>query len=511
MTKFDNLAAGRFPVRRSRAALVRCLVLGCCALAGCAVGPDFAKPVLPAVAGFSPRPMPLSTTSAPIADGTAQRFVVEQAIKADWWTLFQSPALDALIDRAFKANPTIESATEALRVAQENVYAQQGLFFPTVQASYSPARTNAAGNQGGTAANVPAIYSLHTAQLTVGFVPDLFGANRRQVEALEAQARFQAWQLDAAYTTLAANVVAATIQEALLREQIAIAKETIDAAAQSVDLVRRQLKAGFASRLDLVLQQNALAQDEQLLVPLNKQLEQTRNLLRTLVGAMPDTALPARFDLASLRLPRDLPLSLPSQVVAQRPDVRAAEELLHAATAQVGIAKANRLPQFTIDASAGGTAGHVGEMFSSAGTFFNLAGTIAQPLFDAGMLKHRQRAAEEALRQADAQYRSTVLTAFQNVADTLYALHADADLLAKAVEGERAARASVELIHRQLVRGYVDRLAVINAEQNYRQAALSLAQARAARLGDTAALFQALGGGWWRAKEAPTNSELAVQ
>ena len=491
-------------------------------LGGCAVGPDYARPALAASSGFSPRPLPDTTASAAVPAGEAQRFVAAQAIRADWWKLFESKPLDAVIDKAFAANPTVESAQAALRIAQENVAAQQGFFFPSVQASYVPARTKIAGNLGGNSPgvqgngsvisttsntpakdggtapfNAPAIYDFHTAQLTVGYTPDVFGGNRRQVEALQAQATSQQLQLEATYLTLAANVAAAAIQEALLREQIATTREIVDVNTQSVALLNRQLKAGYASRLDLALQESALAQANQLLPPLEKQFEQTRNLLRALTGGVQDVEVPQTFALASLTLPRELPLSLPSQIVAQRPDVRAAEEQLHAASAQVGVAIANRLPQFSIDATWGGAASRFDQMFLASGRFFNLAGNITQPLFDGGTLRHRQRAAEEALRQADAQYRATVITAFQNVADTLQAIHADARALGAAVELERTTKVSLELVRRQLGRGYVDRLALLTAQQAHEQALLAVVQAQATRLGDTAALFQALGGGWW--------------
>lgn len=511
-----------FQIMNALQARLRRLGAACaCVLAGCAVGPDYVRPTLPAADSFTK--LPAITTSSAVPGGAAQRFVATREIEHAWWTLFNSPSLDDLVAKAFIANPTLDAARASLRAAQENVDAQRGLFFPTVRGSYSPARTKIAGNSGGgspgaqgdgavistttnssagssSAAplNAPVIYNFHTAQLTVGFVPDVFGANRRQVESLDAQANYQRFELEAAYTTLASNIVGAAIQEAQLRAQIASAEAVVAANMQSVELVRRQWKAGFASHLDVSLQEGALAQSQQGLPSLRKQLEQTRNQLRTLVGGPPDLELTASFELESLTLPQDLPLSLPSQVIEQRPDVRAAEEQLHAASALVGVATANRLPQFSIDGTLGGGAGHFSQMFWSSGTFFNLAASLTQPIFDGGVLKHRQRAAEEALNQATAQYRATVLAAFQNVADTLHALAADADGLHVAAEVERTAQTSRDLIRRQLGRGYVDRLALINAEQTLRQASLNVSQAHAARLSDTAALFQALGGGWQR-------------
>ncbi|MEI7612555.1 MAG: efflux transporter outer membrane subunit [Betaproteobacteria bacterium] len=499
------------------------LVLACASvLSGCAAGPDFLRPLLPTSNSFSPSPLPETTVSTPVRGGEAQRFSAANEIKADWWKLFQSPQLDALIEKAFAAHPTIEAAQASLRAAQANVSAQRGFFFPTIQAGYSPSRTKLAGNLGGNSPGIqgdgseiktfqgtpasqggkapyngPVIYNFHTAQMTVGFVPDVFGINRRLVESLEAQARIQHFQLEAAYITLATNVVAAAIQEGLLRQQISITQEIIAANTQSVDLVSRQLKAGFASRLDLALQETALAQSKQLLPPLQKQFEQNRHLLRVLVGGVQDSEFPESFDLASLKLPQELPLSLPSQIVEQRPDVRAAEEQLHATTAQLGVAIANRLPQFAIDATWGGAASHFSQMFWNSGQLFNLAASITQTVFDGGTLKYRQRAMEEGVRQMAAQYQLTVITAFQNVADALYAVHSDAEAFSAAADVERSTKISMDLMRNQHTRGYIDRLALIGAEQNYRQAALNLAQAQAMRLGDTATLFQSLGGGWW--------------
>ena len=500
------------------------LALACAALlAGCTVGPDFRRPDPPMAKGYAPSALPLDTVSAPVPGGDAQRFAPGRDIQADWWTLFGSPRLDALIARALARSPTLEAAQAALRAAQENVYAQRGFFYPTVGIGYSPARTKIAGNLGGNSPgvqgngsvistyqgtpaseggsapfNAPVIYNFHTAQLTVGYAPDIFGGQRRQLESLEAQARMQHYQLEAAYLTLASNLVAASIQEALLRRQLAIAEGIVEANEQAVALLQRQLRAGYAARQDLAQQELALAQARQQLPPLRKQREQTRNLLRALAGDGPDEDLAIDFDLDALVLPRELPLALPSRLVEQRPDIRAAEEQLHAASAQVGVAVADRLPQFSIDASWGGAASRLGEMFLKSGRFFSLAGSVGQTLFDGGTLEHRQRAAEEGLRQADAQYRATVIAALQNVADTLQSIQANAQSLQDAALAEEKARVALDLTRRRLRLGDVDRLALLNAQQAHDQAVLARVQAQAARLGDSAALFQASGGGWWQ-------------
>lgn len=499
----------------SRALIRRCGVAAALALmfAGCAVGPDYQRPALD---------LPQAYTDAPQAAGLRY---VQQDIQRDWWTLYASPALNALIEQAWAANPGIEAATAALRAAQENVYAQQGYFYPSVQAGYTPSRTKLAGNQGGNSPgvqgngsvisttqntpaseggtapfNAPVIYNFHTAQLTVGYTPDVFGANRRQVESAQAQQQVQRFQLEAAYVTLASNIVAAAFQDALLRRQIALAQDTINASQDALALAQRQLAAGYISRLEFAAQQGALAQSRQLLPPLQKQLEQNRDLLRVLAGVRSDGALPA-FELEAFRLPQQLPLTLPSQLVEQRPDVRAADAQLRSASAAVGIARAARLPQFVISGTAGGGASQFGQMFWNSGKFFELTASVTQSLFDGGTLKHREAAASETLRGAVASYRATVATAFQNVADVLHAIDSDTAALRSAEEASAAAQAALALTQRQHAKGYQDRLALIAAEQNVRQAGMALAQARAGQLGDSAALFQALGGGWWHRNE----------
>jgi NodT family efflux transporter outer membrane factor (OMF) lipoprotein len=330
-------------------------------------------------------------------------------------------------------------------------------------------------------------------------VPDVFGLNRRQVESLQAQADAARYQLDAAYVTLASNVVAAALQEASTRAQIAAARAIIRCSERSLKIVRSQLRLGYATRLDVAQQQLSLAQARGLLPPLTRQLAQTRDLIRILAGNAPDHDVPETFTLDELHLPERLPLSLPSQLIEQRPDVLAAEEQVRSASAQVGVAVANRLPQFSLTAALGGQATRITQMFWNSGTFWSVIGGAAQPLFDAGTLRHRQNAAEQALAQAAAQYRSTVLTAFQNVADSLHALYSDADALNSAVQVERAAKVTLDISRKQFQSGYADGLAVLTAQQAYQQAVIARVQAQAARLGDTAALLQALGGGWWSA------------
>jgi NodT family efflux transporter outer membrane factor (OMF) lipoprotein len=502
---------------RSRIVLAVAILRG---IAGCAVGPNFHRPAAPADAGYSTAPLPQTSAAADVLGGDAQHFVSGQDVSFKWWEAYGSPALNSLVEQAFRANPTIAAAQASLRQAQELVRAQQGFFFPTVSADYNFERQKLAGNVSGTSApgaqgngsgifayqspdpsppphNLPLYFNFQTAELTVGFVPDVFGSNRRKVESLAAQAQMQRFGLEATYVTLAANVVAAAIQEAATRAQIAATKEIIDYNEKALQILRAKFQDGYAMRIDVAAQEAQLAQARALLPPLEKQFEQTRDLIRALAGKLPNQEMEQTFELASLRLPAELPLSLPSKIIEQRPDVRAAEEQLRSVNAQVGVAVAAMLPQFTISGALGGTATEFPWLFRSGGPFWSLIGDVSQPLFAGGTLWHTKRAADQALRQAAAQYQTTVITAYQNVADTLHAMLSDADALAADLAAERAAKVTLDLTREQMQDGYADYLADLAAEISYQQASLSLVQAQATRFGDTAALYQALGGGWW--------------
>jgi NodT family efflux transporter outer membrane factor (OMF) lipoprotein len=473
--------------------------------AGCAVGPDFKPPQPPANAGFTPTSLPSSTGSAPVHGGEAQHFAIGKDIQFDWWTLFQSPALNKLVEQAFAANPTIDAAQAALREAGETTKAQQGAFFPQVSAQFNASRNlTPTGVLSPASASGNPYYTLITPQLNVSFVPDVFGGTRRAVESLQAQADTEWFQLEATYVTLASNVVNAALQEASLREQIAAARRIINVNEKSLDILQTQFRAGYAMRIDVAAQEASLAQAKAALPPLQKQFEQTRDLIRALVGNLPNQDVPETFHIETLHLPEEPPISIPSNLIEQRPDVRAAEEQMHAASAQVGVAIANMLPQFSITAVAGGSAATLGNVFASGGPFWTLAGGATQPLFEGFTLLHRKRAADEALIQAEAQYRSAVITAFQNVADTLHALVSDASALSAAVDAERAAKVTLDLTTRQQQMGYVPYLTLLSAQQAYQQALATRVQAQATRYSDTAALYQALGGGWWNRTDEQT-------
>ena len=489
--------------RRPYPALV--ILLTALLASACAVGPDFARPAAPQVAGYTPEPLAQETASSDVAGGEAQRFVQALDIPGQWWTLFHSAALNSLIEEALKNNPTLPAAEAALRQGWENVYAAQGAFFPTVEASFSPSRNKTAtGALSAASASGNPFYSLYTGQLSLSYSPDVFGGTRRQVESLAATTEFQQFQLEAAYLTLTSNVVAAAVQEASLRGQIAATEEIIKIQTGSLDILRKQFELGQVAGADVAAVEATLAQAQATLPPLQKQLAVQRDLLTALVGRLPSQQPAEKFELAALQLPQDLPVSLPSQLVDQRPDVRAAEAQLHAASAQIGVAIAAMLPQFTLTANVGTTSNLISQFITTPGTaFWSVAGNVAQTVFDAGTLLHKERAAEAAFDQAAAMYRSTVIAALQNVADTLHALQSDADTLKAAYAAERAAFKSLEITRRQLQLGAIGYLGLLTAENTYNTALLALVQAQAARYADTAVLFQALGGGWWNRQDVP--------
>jgi NodT family efflux transporter outer membrane factor (OMF) lipoprotein len=501
-----------------------CLAAGFAVLTGCAMGPNFHRPEAPKDAGFMTTPLPATTASSPVAGGDAQRFVSGLDVSFRWWEAFGSPALNTLVEEAFRANPTIAAAHAALAQAEELMYAQEGYFFPSVGADYNVERQKLAGNLSGSSApgiqgngtaitavqsptpphNQPLYYTFHTASLNVGFVPDVFGLNRRRVESLDAQKALQRFELEATYVSLASNVVAAAIQEASTRAQLDAVSKIIDENEKALKVMRDKFELGFATRIDLANQEFQLAQAKALLSPLTKQFEQNRDLIRALVGHLPNQDVAETFELSALKLPAQVPLSLPAAIIEQRPDVRAAEEQLRSANAEVGVAVALMLPQFNITGAVGGTATQFSQMFKSGGPFWNLIGDVSQPLFQGGTLLHTKRAADQALRQAAAQYQSTVLQAYQNVADTLHAIIADAEALNAALAAEQAAKALLDSTHQRAEAGYTDYLTDLAAQMAYAQAVINLAQAQATRFGDTAALYQALGGGWWNRDAAKT-------
>ncbi|MGJ0510273.1 MAG: efflux transporter outer membrane subunit [Methylocystis sp.] len=485
------------------------------ALSACNVGPDFATPPAPQAAHVTPEP--------PASPGEGQRFAENRDIPADWWTLFRSKPLDALVRESLDNNPSLQAADAAVRIAYYNAEAQKGGFSPQIFFNSNDSTNLQSNNRSlstinqviynqlypspaNVLLNAPSVntqnpptanYALLLKQFTISYTPDIWGGIARSVESAQARTEQQRWQLEAAHLALTTNVIVAAIQEASIRGQIEATKNIITILRDSLDILRRQYSFGSIAKSDVIAQEAALAQAEQTLPPLEKQLAIQRDLLTALAGRLSFEGAGETFELSSFKLPETVPVTVPSRLVAQRPDIRAAEAALHQSSADVGVAIANRLPNITLSANLGASAFKAAELFTPGTGLYTAAANISQPIIDGMTLLNKQKAAEAALEQADAQYRSTVINAFQNVADSLRALQADAKAVATARKSEDAAKRSLDIVRMQLKYGQVSQIEVLNAQRTYLLASLSLVQAEATRLSDTAALFMALGGGWW--------------
>ena len=410
-----------------------------------------------------------------------------------------------MIELALANNHDLKAAKAALQVARENVLAQRGVYYPNLSAGFLASRQSQSIALAPTPNNNAFQYSLYTPQVSVSYSLDVFGLNRRGTESIKAQEQSVRFEMVAAHLTLTSNVAAAVIQAAAVQSQIEATRQLIDVNTKIVAILRLQKERGYAGQLDLSAQEAQLAQVAATLTPLLKQAAQQHDLIAVLTGRFPSQLPSQVLNLSSLTLPTDLPLSLPSALVEQRPDVLQALANMHAASAQIGVATANRLPNIQLTASAGTTALGIGQVFQASNGFWNLGAELAAPIFDGGTLRHQETAAKNAYVQAAEQYRSTVLGAFQNVADTLSALQQDAEGLNAAAKADAAAKVSLDISERRWRIGYASYLTLLNAEQTYQQARIALVQAEAARYADTAALFQALGGGWWRRADLATD------
>lgn len=469
-------------------------------LAACAVGPNFKRPVVP--------DGDYGSAAATVADGKGaapQALMLGQDLPADWWAVFRSPALTGLVAEALRTNSDVKAAQAALRQSHELYRAQRAALWPSVQGNLGADRSKYAPGAITAPTTAPSTtYSLYTAQLSLTYTPDLFGGTRRALEAAGAQEEAARFQLEATYLTLASNVVVTAIQEASLLVQVQATERLLAVQHDLTDKVQHQQQLGTASSLDALTQRALELQTAVTLPPLRKQLSQARDALAALLGRLPSGVPSAELQLDELTLPEQVPVSLPSALIAQRPDVRQAEANLHLASAQAGVALAQMLPQFSLSADIGSTALTPGTLFHTGTGFWDLGASLAQTLFDAGALWHRYKASDAALDQAGAQYRSAVIAGCQNVADTLYALRTDADALQADTEAEAVADKAFALARGQKELGAISFVQVLGAEQLYQQALIVKVQAQASRLTDTAALYQALGGGWWNRPQGAT-------
>lgn len=479
--------------------------------AGCAVGPDFRAPVAPAVMTYTEKPLPLETVSAPGVSGSAQRFANGRDIPDEWWGLFRSEPLDRLIRQALKESPTLAAAEAALRRARENLRARGGtVTYPSVDGTLGVSRQRNTGASFGQPNADAGAFTLFNASVNVSYTLDLFGGGRRELEGLQAEVDYKRFLLEGAHLALTSNIVTAAIQETSLRAQIKANHDIVDMYQKQLDIIRTKYELGGASRSDVLVQQTQLAQTQASLPPLEKELEKTRHQLATYVGRFPGEGGLPEFQLEGMELPRELPVSVPSALVRRRPDVRASEELLHAASAGIGVATANLFPRITLTGGLGTSALRTEDLFSNGTSLWSLGTGLLQPLFHGGELTARRRAAIAAYEQALAEYRDTVLHSFRNVADSLRFLEYDALTLRAQADAEASARDSLDLTRKQYRLGAVNYITLLIAQRQYHQARVFLIQARAARFADTAALFQSLGGGWWNrdSKGATDPSEI---
>ncbi|MDE8345268.1 MAG: efflux transporter outer membrane subunit [Acidocella sp.] len=467
------------------------------ALTGCEVGPDYHAPAAP-VAPLTPAKLPAATAKA---GGVAQNFVSDADISGDWWTLYHSPELNALITAAFAHNPTLDAAQGNLLEAQETVREAEGVLVPTVSGSLQAERVKDSAaqfaGQGTSTTATVAPFTLYNASLSVSYALDVWGGARRDLESLNAQEQYQRYELEAAYLSLTANIVTGAVTEASLNAQIADTQNVIAAEEHELSIIKTQVDLGGVAPANVLSQEATLAASEATLPPLEAQLAQARNQLATYVGSLPGNFHEADFTLADLHLPADLPVSLPSSILAQRPDIAAAAAQLHAASANIGVADAQMLPQVTLSAGIGHESLTTGALFTPQTLLWSLVSGLTQPIFEGGQLAAKRKIALAALQVSGAQYQNTVLVAFQNVADALQALQYDAITLNAAQAAADAAAKSLAVTQDQYRLGAQPFTAVLVAQTTYQNAAIAQVKASAARLADTAALYQALGGGWW--------------
>jgi len=482
--------------RKERWAVVgSCLIHLFCVI-GCAVGPNFVRPKPPSVEGYARGGEPTMTV---FADGQMQRFEKGAGVAADWWHLFNSPKINAVLEEALTNNQTLQAARASLRQSQENLRAGYGVFFPQFDASFSATRQKFSPARFGST-SPSTIFNFFTLATTVNYTLDVFGRQRRTVEGLRAQADFQRYTALATYLTLTGNVVNTVIAQAGYSAQIKATEQMIQLLKEQVGITETQAEAGIVPYVNALSLRTQLASTEGTLPALRQRLSQAEHLLATLAGCTPAEWTPPEVDLGDLKLPGDLPISLPSDLVRQRPDILAAEAQLHSASANIGVATAALYPSVTLDGTYGQNSTSLKDLFMSKSNYWSMAANASTPLFHGGTLWFQRKAALEAYQESLANYRQSVLSAFAQVADTLRALENDAETLLAESQALSTAGQALRLIQTNYVAGTASYLQVLVANLQYRQAQVAYLQAVTQRLQDTVALFVALGGGWWNAE-----------
>jgi NodT family efflux transporter outer membrane factor (OMF) lipoprotein len=480
------------------------LALGVALAGGCAVGPDFVRPAPPEVDRYTLEPQPAATVAA---DGRAQQFTPGAVLPSDWWRLFGSASLDAVVWQAITNNPTLQATEATLRQSQDNLRAGYGVFYPQMEADLSGARQRVAAAQSGSQTAGHA-FSLVTASGTVSYALDVFGGSRRTVESLRAQADYQRYESQAACLTLTANVVNTCIARAAYAAEIAATEQLIALETGQLQLAEVQVRAGTAEYAAVLSLRAERAASQALLAPLRQNVSQTEHLLATLEGVPPSQVVLPDIDLAGLTLPAELPVSLPSALVRQRPDILAAEAQMHAASAKIGVATAALFPSINISGTygtAGSSFGNISALTAASGQFWSIGPSATIPVFQGTSLWFGRKAAIDAYHQTQASYRATVLTAFAQVADSLTALAQDAAALQSQADARRAAAEALDLVRANYQAGLAAYSDVLVSDGQFHQATLAYLAAVGQRHQDTVALFVALGGGWWNSPSLPGN------
>lgn len=454
-------------------------------LSSCAVGPDYQAPKFDLSDSF---------TREHESNGTQTS---KSIIDTKWWSAYDNSSLDNLVDLALTHNPSIQVALSNLKVAQQNTIAQQGFFYPSITAGYAATRQNGGATLSPSINNVAAssAYSLHTAGLTVGFVPDIFGVNKRMVESLKSQELSQKYQYDALQISLVTNLISSIAQVSVLNEQVNINKKLVEINKKQLEHSSRLFNSGYASEMDVANQQSIYSVSKAQLSSVQKAYEQALDLLHILCGENPNSSL-ILPSLESISLPNGIPVAIPSDWINQRPDIKAAEEMVHSSNAQIGVAIGNMLPQISLTSISGSSASALSELKNSANNFWSNNLNLNQTLFAGGTFLARKKAAEFGLQASIDQYKIVVLNALQNVADSMYAINEDMKNLDSLKNSENANLKILNLTKKQFQSGYVSEPILLAAESNYLQSKINRIQAHGLYLADTASLYQSLGGGW---------------
>ena len=470
---------------------------------GCAVGPNFVRPAPPDTDRYTRELQSEATVSA---NGQAQHFKPSDTLIADWWKLFESAELNATVNKAIANNPTLQASEASLASSQDNMRAGYGVFFPQIQAGLGASRQRSSSLQQGSQTS-GRIFNLVTLSSTISYAIDVFGGARRSVESLRAQADFQRYENVAAYLILSSNVVNTSIARAAYYEEICTTKQLIKLEKQQLRLTQAQVRAGTSPYVNILSIESLIAANQALLAPLEQNLSQAEHLLATLEGEFPSKADLPEINLNKFSLPIDLPVSLPSDLVNQRPDILAAEAQMHVASAKIGVATALMFPSFSLNGTYGAAGSSFGNLSSANSRFWSIGPSVTTPVFQGTSLWFVRRAAIDAYHLSQANYRQAVLGAFEQVADSLKALEHDAEALQAQVEAQRATGEAVNLLQVNYRTGMAAYLDVLTADVQFHEATIAYLQAVAQRLQDTVVLFVALGGGWWNEKSPKTKGE----